>query len=362
MTASGLHGLNLFVVNPLLDRGVTDPQHMRCFARRISALQLSSQANTGLKIPPGQIVGGPLHVAAVQSADINVDFNACASIVQEGNGVFRLKPTLTASVISPNTSGISGQVVDSVSSAPIAGAQVALEQADGTGTERIIMQSAADSGGNFRFCPLPTSSTFDVVVDAVNGAESAFNATVLLHVPAGTAIGTLPIVAETGPPSGPGVIQGIVTAANGMTGANVDVAFAAFQTISIAGSGPLQIVAPLLTTVHQSSTDTVAIQSVTPCQGATPAGAFCAEYTLLVPASNPSVGAFIAGTTTKYASPSTGDVLYSLQAQASQPMSGGIAACAPSSQTINLSSAGQALKVTASATTTAKEIDFSGCQ
>jgi hypothetical protein len=33
-------------------------------------LQLSSQANTGLKIPPGQVVGGPITVAAGQDVDL----------------------------------------------------------------------------------------------------------------------------------------------------------------------------------------------------------------------------------------------------------------------------------------------------
>src|ERR1700719_586650 len=116
----------------------------------VHELQLSSQANTGLKIPPGQIVGGPLQVTAGQSVDLNIDFNACASIVQEGNGKFRLKPTLTAGQVSANNSGITGKVVDSGTSAPIAGnVQVAIEQADSTGVDRILMQAVADSNGNF---------------------------------------------------------------------------------------------------------------------------------------------------------------------------------------------------------------------
>jgi Domain of unknown function (DUF4382) len=329
----------------------------------ISTLQLSSQANTGLKIPPGQIVDGPIHVSAGQSVDINVDFNACASIVEEGNGQFRLKPTLTAGQISPNTSGISGQVVDSATATPISGAKVALEQADSTGLEHIFMEASADANGNFRFCPLPTGSMFDVVVDAVNAAGVGYNATVLLHVPAGTAIGTLPIVAEPGtPPGGPGILQGIVTAVNGTTGANVDVSLAALEPISVSGGGNIQIVAPLLSTSQQSSSDTVAVQSATPCQGNTPAGAFCAQYTMVVPASNPSVGAFVSGTTTKFAAPATGDALYSVQAQASQPMSGGIAMCSPAIHTTALDNTGQPLKVTAGATSSVHEIDFSGCQ
>ena len=327
----------------------------------VSELQLSSQANTGLKIPPGQMVGGPIHVAAGQSVDINVDFNACASIVAEGNGSFRLKPTLTAGQISPNTTGIGGQVVDSRTKLPVSGAQVALEQADNTGTEHIFMQAATDVNGNFRFCPLPMGAVFDVVADAVNGSGAAYDATVLLHVPTGTALGGFPIVAEAGTPNGPGVIQGIVTAVNGTTGANTDVSLAALQAVAVSGGETLQIAAPLLTTSTQNSTPSIAIQSSTPCQGGTPAGAFSGQYTLIVPASNPSVGAFVAGTPSTFAQPASGDVLYSVQAQASQPMSGGVAFCSPSTQTTSLTSGGLLLKVTAGATVTARELDFSSC-
>lgn len=326
-----------------------------------SALQLSSQANTGLKIPPGQIVGGPIHVAAGQSVDINVDFNACASIVSEGNGSFRLKPTLTAGQISPNTTGISGQIVDSTTKLPVAGAQVALEQADNTGTEHIFMQAATDANGNFRFCPLPMGAVFDVVADAVSGAGVGYNATVLLHVPTGTALGSLPLVAETGTPNGPAVIQGQVTAVNGTTGADVDVSFAALQSISLSGGGTLQIAAPLLNTSLQSSTPSVAVQSSTPCQGGTPAGAFCAQYALVVPASNPSVGTFVSGTATSFAAPAAGAVLYSVQAQASKPMSGGAAFCSPSTQTTSVNSSSMPLQVTPGTKVTAKELDFSVC-
>src|SRR6266852_7400256 len=134
-------------------------------------LLLSSQDNTGLKIPPGQIMGGPIQVMAGQSVDLNIYFNACASIVLEGNGAnvaYRLKPTLTAGQVSANNSGIGGQAVDSLTKAPIIGkVLVAIEQTDSMGIDRIVMQTAADANGNFRFCPLPTG-TFDIVIDAVN--------------------------------------------------------------------------------------------------------------------------------------------------------------------------------------------------
>lgn len=85
-------------------------------------LKLASEAQTGLKVPPGQMMGGPLHVSAGQSVDLNIDFDACASITPS----FTLKPALTAGVVSPNISGLSGQVVDSVTMQPIVGATVTL--------------------------------------------------------------------------------------------------------------------------------------------------------------------------------------------------------------------------------------------
>jgi hypothetical protein len=130
-------------------------------------LAVSSQDNSGLKIPPGQIVGGPIQVTTGQSVDLNIDFNACKSIVREGNGTYRLKPTLTAAQVSTNDSGIGGQVVDSLTKAPIAGnVLVAIERTDSTGTERILIETAADANGNSRFCPLPTG-TFDIVAVAL---------------------------------------------------------------------------------------------------------------------------------------------------------------------------------------------------
>ncbi len=85
----------------------------------VQEILLSSEADTGLKILPGQIVGGPIRVEPAKDVDINIDFNACASLLQEGNGAFRLKPALTAGQVQTNTTGISGQVVDSSTKLPI---------------------------------------------------------------------------------------------------------------------------------------------------------------------------------------------------------------------------------------------------
>jgi hypothetical protein len=320
-------------------------------------LDLSSQANTGLKIPPGQVVGGPIHVAAGQTVDLNIDFNACASIIREGNGMFRLKPTLTAGAVSTNTTGIKGQVVDSVTSQPIAGATVALENQDKSGTDRIFMEAVTDSMGHFSFCPLPMGAVFDVVADAVSSSGTAYNATVVVNVPGGSDVGALPLVAETGTAKGPATIQGIVTALNGTAGANIDVTTSALQNVAVSGGMTRPVTIPLLT----GSTPNVAVESATPCPAmGAPKGAFCAQYSLVVPASNPEVGSFSSGKIT-FTPPASGDVLFTVEADATKPMSSGASICTQSSLTTTMDTNGMPLKVTAGATTTAKELDFAGC-
>jgi len=331
----------------------------------IHELALSSQDNTGLKIPPGQIVGGPLQVSAGQSVDLNIDFDACASIVLEGNGTYRLKPTLTAGQVSANNSGIGGQVVDSLSKAPIAGnVLVAIEQTDNTGVDRILMETATDANGNFRFCPLPTG-TFDIVVDAVDVNNVPYNATVVLNVPNGTNLNTIPLVAEIGA-TAPAVLQGFVTATKGSSAATADVTMAALQTVAPSGMTSRQIAVPLESikaiggTPATSSTESVSVESNTNCPTGAPANSNCAQYTLVVPASNPNVGVFTSSGVS-YAAPAGGDVLFTVDARAFVPMSGGTADCAPPENTSFKDDSSQPLKAIAGTTTNVARIDFSGC-
>jgi hypothetical protein len=147
---------------------------------------------------------------------------------------------------------------------------------------------------------------------------------------------------------------------NGMATVNVsdiDASTSALQTVSLSGGATRPVTLPLL----QGSVSNVAVQSPTPCPAAgSPAGAFCAQYTLVVPASNPNVGTFSAGKIT-YTPRVSGDVLYTVEADATKPMSGSAVICSPSSLTTSLDTNGMPLKVTAGATTTAKQIDFAGC-
>jgi hypothetical protein len=327
-------------------------------------LALSSQDNTGLKIPPGQIVGGPITVTAGQSVDLNIDFNACASIVREGNGTFRLKPTLTAGQVSANNSGIGGNVVDSATKMPIAGqVLVAVEQPDSTGTDRIVMQTAADANGNFRFCPLPMG-TFDVVVVAVGPNNLPYNATAIVNVPNGTNLNSIPLIAETGA-TAPAVLQGFVTATTGSAAAATDVTLSALQQISIGTTMrnitiPLEKIQAIGATPETDSTGLISVASNTNCPKGAPPNSNCAQYTLVVPASSPNLGVF-SSSGVMFTAPASGNVLFSVDGQAAVPMNGGTADCMPPEILMSNDANGQPLKVTAAATTNVGEIDFKGC-
>ena len=130
----------------------------------VHTLLLSSESKTGLKIPSGQIASGGFTIAAGQTKDLDIDFNTCASIVQEGNGQYRLKPVLHAGEVSTTSTSINGKVLDSATGNPVNGeVLVALEQKDATGVDRIMMSTLAGSDGSFVFCPIPTG-TYDIVV------------------------------------------------------------------------------------------------------------------------------------------------------------------------------------------------------
>jgi hypothetical protein len=321
----------------------------------VHELQLSSQANTGLKIPPGQIEGGPITVKAGQDVDLNIDFNACASIIQQGKGQFRLKPVLTAEQVGTNSTGISGQVVDSTTMMPIVGGTVlvALEQQDASHTDVIFEELAADSTGNFNFCPLPTGATFDVVVVAINGAGLAYDATVAVGVPGGTNLGAIPLTAEAG---GPTTFQGFVTATTASAAATVDVSVSALQTFSLPGGATLMATIP----AEGTSVSNISIDSNSDCPAMAPSNTNCAQYTLIEPASNPSVGVFSAGKIT-YVAPASSDVLYSIGASAFTPLSGGVGDCAPPTKTTSLDTNGNPLIASPGTTVTPKEIDFTAC-
>jgi hypothetical protein len=318
-------------------------------------LLLSSEDKTGIKIPPGRITGGAITIEAGKTVDINIDFSACQSILRQGNGQFRLKPTLHAGEVSLTTDSISGKVVDNVTGNPIPNATiiVSAEQPDSEGIDRVILQRTANSAdGTFALCPLPSGS-YDIVVAATSGAGVTYNATITFQVPTGTALGNIPLTPETGASTSPAEIQGEVsTAATAGTATGSDIALSAFQEATPSGGSATLVTIPLL----PGSTENTATEALLTCG----TGTKCASYSLYVPASNPMVGTYTTSGTV-YASPALGDVLYRVDARAFVPGSGGTTNCSPSSLTTNQDNQGNPLKATAGTFVTAQTLAFTGC-
>jgi hypothetical protein len=314
----------------------------------VQTLLLSSEAQTGIKIPASQIAGGQFMVPAGQTVDLVIDFNACASIVIQGNGQYRLKPVLHAGEVSATASTIKGTVVDSLTKLALVGGTVivALEQNQG-GIDRVIMQTTADAGGNFTFCPVATG-TYDVVAVGINGAGVAYAATVITGVPQGTTMGQVSLVAETSTPATQAMLQGQVTSSTGSAGTVADLTVSALQPIS----GTVMATIPL---VQQGS----ATASLTTAAGVScPANTDCVSYTLGVPAANPFVGAF-GGTTPISAA---GAVTYSVDALAFVPGMGGTQDCSPNELTTNMTTTNTPLAVTPGNTSNPATLAFTGCQ
>lgn len=327
----------------------------------VGELQLSSESQTGIKIPAGQMAGGGLNLLAGQSADLNIDFSTCESIVHEGNGAYRLKPVLHAGEVSLNTDSISGKVVDSNTQAPIANAIVIVEQPDAAGIDREVESELSASDGTFIFCPL-AAGNYDVVVAAASpspvtlppiGIGTTYNATVTFKTPTGASL-TIPLVAESraGMSSSPAELAGTITGA-GAQAITVDASVSALQQAAPAGGAVVEFTVP----AFPASISQVETESSSTC----PTGAACATYTLYVPASNPSVSTYSSSGTT-YSVPQPGNVPYTVDAQAFTADGSNTPDCSPSDVNTTSDAGGGPLLAAAGATVTVKTLSFTSCQ
>jgi hypothetical protein len=306
-------------------------------------LQLSSESNTGIKIPSGQIAGGDFTVASGETKDLNIDFNACASVVVQGNGQYRLKPVLHAGEVSTEStaSAISGTIIDGSTQQPVVGGNtiVALEQKDSAGVDRVVMETVTISSGGFSFCPVP-QGTYDVVAVAIDGSGNTYAATVITGVQPGNSLGTVPLT----PANLPASISGQITTSTGSTGAAADLVVSALQSI---GNSVL-ITVPLAQ--QSAATATLATAPDAACPNVD-----CANYTLAVPAANPAIGAFNSAGNQLPAAPASGLVNYTIDVNAFVPGSAGQGDCSPSNMQTTLS-------VNAGTPVTAATVPFVGCQ
>ncbi|WP_042267275.1 DUF4382 domain-containing protein [Paraburkholderia heleia] len=172
-------------------------------------LATPSATQSGLKIIR------PFDVPANATVDLVLDFNACKSVVQKGNGSYALKPVITA---TPTT--VTGLIDGYVATAE-AGATVYAEQ-----NGKVVSGTVADSTGHFVFSTLVQSSTngnYDIVIVQPNEATGII-ASVPVVVGATTHVSTAnqPIALAA---SAMNTVSGTVTA-------SADASLRALQTTS----------------------------------------------------------------------------------------------------------------------------------
>jgi hypothetical protein len=228
---------------------------------------------------------------------------------------------------------IAGTVVDDQTMSPVAGAVVVLEQVDGSGIDRVISFTTSGSNGSFSFNP-SASGLYDVVTDSTatsaTGGTLTYAATVTFGVPAGASLNQIPLVPEfgnTSPTGIPATIFGTVSSSgNSVSFQNkVDVQLSALQSVSPAVGSVSLLTIP----VFGSSTTSITTVTGTSCMN----GTTCANYTLLVPEGDFSVGMFSTSGTlyNKSTQQHTQGVNYTVEGKASFPTAPLSPDCTPSS-------------------------------
>jgi hypothetical protein len=320
------------------------------------ALLLSSEAQTGIKIPGSQISSGGFTIAGGQTKELDINFLTCESIVKQGNGQYRLKPVLHAGEVSAISTSINGTVVDSATGKAVNGTvYVAIEQPDNTvaKVDRVIMYEKVNADGTFVFCPLPSGS-YDIVIMGTTTGGSFYQPTIVTGATVGSTVGTVKIYLPAATPNAS--LSGTVTAqAAANVGAIADVQLSALETV-----GTATFTIPLPPTTTQSSAtlslETAAAVLPATCPAGSPSGTTdCANYTLNVPSGAVNIGAWSAGGTTLTVTANL--ATYSVDGIATVPNSGGTLDCSPSELTV----AGPAL-TTAALNPTGINLAFKSCQ
>jgi hypothetical protein len=265
-------------------------------------LNLSSEDKTGIKIPTSQMAGGGLTVAAGKTTDLDIDFQTCQSILQQGNGQYRLKPVLHAGVVSTVSASINGAVLDGSTGKPVIGtAWVAVEQKDFSGVDRVIQSTIANTDGTFVFCPLPAGN-YDVVVSGVRTSDGAlYPPSIVTGVAVGDTTGNIKLNPPTlAAASSFANLNGLVTSANNASPAapiSIDVTLTALATVNSAVyTIPQQPAATPFYGVSQVVTTVTGPVGTPPV--ACPSGTDCINYSLPVPSGGAYIGVWSASGTT----------------------------------------------------------------
>jgi hypothetical protein len=316
----------------------------------VHTLLLSSESKTGLKIPSGQIASGGFNIASGQTKDLNVDFDTCASIVQEGNGKYRLKPVLHAGEVSTTSTSINGKVLDKATGNPVNGSVlVALEQKDAAGVDRIVMSTMANADGTFVFCPIP-AGTYDVVIVGQRVDGVAYHPSIVTSIANGQTTGNVILYAATVGTQGSAALAGTVTSQNSANAGTVtDVALSALETVGT--TTPSTFTIPLIPNVQQPS---ATLSVVTASSSSCPTATDCVKYSMTLPAGGPYIGAYSAsGVSLTLSAPLATYVVDSL---AFVPSAGGVMDCTPPEQKT------QAYALASNFSLTVQTLAFTQCQ
>ena len=319
----------------------------------VHALQLSSEAQTGIKIPSGQISSGAFTIGAGQTEDLDIDFNTCASIVEQGNGQFRLKPVLHAGEVSTTSTSINGKVYDAATGNPVNGiATVSLEQKDSAGIDRVYMSTMTASDGSFVFCPLP-AGTYDVVVVATRADGTIYSPSIITGVASGSTTDTVLLHSPSAAaPTSTATVNGLITSqTSAMAGTIADIQLSTLASVS----STIYTIPLPPTSTQQAATlslETAASSGTTVC----PTGTDCSAYALQLASGGAYIGAWSAsGATLAQSSPLAS---YVLDAQAFVQSSGGTPDCSPS----ELKSTAYALTGSGPYAVAASNLAFTSCQ
>lgn len=319
-------------------------------------LLLSSEAQTGIKIPGSQITSGGFTIGAGQTKELDINFLTCESIVREGNGQYRLKPVLHAGEVSATSTSINGTVLDAATGKAVNGTvYVAVEQPDNTTAkvDRVIMYEQVNADGTFVFCPLP-SGAYDVVVMGTSASGSYYQPSIVTGVSVGSTTGNIKLYLPAATPNAS--LSGIVSAQTASnTGAIADVQLSTLATINGA-----TYTIPLPPTTTQSSAtlsvETAAAVAPATCPPGSPSGTTdCVSYTMNVPSGAANIGAWLSSGPSLTVTTSL--AAYSVDGIAAVPNSGGTADCSPSELTV----AAPAL-TTSALNPTGINLAFTSCQ
>ena len=252
-------------------------------------LLLSPESEAGVVLSSGQIAGGTWTVAPHRPASLTLLWDACASILPESNGQFRLAPVLRAMAAMPATTSITGRVINADGD-PIVGGNVmlALEMPDSRNIARPVLMTNAEANGQFQFPAVPqpvqgsvsAGSTWDLVIAAIDGFNRAYAPVIVTGVPAGAEIGDIRL--SPLPPRN--------TAPASLFGEVRDAGASETQPSAVTASALLPGAGGAFTSPLMQQGQAVATILVAPNPLACPPNIACGRYTLAVPAQSAQIG------------------------------------------------------------------------